>query len=168
MELRADAHIPFPRDVAFAAYRDDIQKVLAFLPNVRAIDLKSRTEEGPRATLVNVWRAGGEIPAAARAILSESMLSWTDYATWDSAKLSCEWRIETHAFTEAVTCKGLNVFLENGPGKTLLEVRGHLEIDGKKLKGVPGFLSGKVSRTTEAPLRTCARASDRRDRRCRR
>jgi hypothetical protein len=149
MDLRADAHIPFPRDVVFAAYRDDITKVLAYLPNVRCIDVKSRKDEGPVAELVNVWHGGGEIPAAARAVLSESMLSWTDYAKWDAEKLRCEWRIETHAFTEAVTCQGFNVFLEDGPGKTLMEIRGAIAIDAKKIRGVPGFLAGKVGRTVE-------------------
>ncbi|HEY1697687.1 MAG TPA: hypothetical protein VGG39_36255 [Polyangiaceae bacterium] len=149
MDLRADAHIPFPRDIVFAAYRDDITKVLAYLPNVRSIDVKSRKDEGPVAELVNVWHGGGEIPAAARAVLSESMLSWTDYAKWDAEKLRCEWRIETHAFTEAVTCQGFNVFLEDGPGKTLMEIRGAIAIDAKKIRGVPGFLAGKVGRTVE-------------------
>jgi hypothetical protein len=153
MELHADAHIPFPRDVVFAAYRDDITKVLAYLPNVRSIEVQSRTEEGPVSKLVNVWHGGGEIPAAARAVLSEAMLSWTDYASWDREKLRCEWRIETHAMADAVHCQGFNVFLEDGaPDKTLLQIRGRLEIDAKKMRGVPGFLAGKVGRTVEEML----------------
>jgi hypothetical protein len=149
MELRADARLPYPRDLVIATYRDDITKVLTYLPNVRNIEVKSRKDDGAVSELVNVWHGGGEIPAAARAILSESMLSWTDYATWDTGKLRCDWRIETHAFTEAVRCEGFNVFLEDGPGKTLLEIRGVLEIDAKKIRGVPGFLAGKVGRTVE-------------------
>ena len=30
------------------------------------------------------------------------MLSWTDYASWDASRWTCEWRTETHSFTEAV------------------------------------------------------------------
>lgn len=150
MELRADAHIPFPRDVVFAAYRDDITQVLAYLPNVRSIDVQSRKDDGPVVELVNVWHGGGEIPAAARAVLSEAMLSWTDYARWNREQLRCDWRIETHAFTEAVRCEGFNLFKDDGgPDKTLLEIRGAIEIDAKKIKGVPGFLAGKVGRTIE-------------------
>ncbi len=149
MELHADAHIPFPRDVVFAAYRDDIAKLLRFLPNVRSIEVKSRKDSGAIAEIINEWRGGGEIPAAARAVISEAMLSWTDYATWDAEKMRCEWRTETHAMTEAVDCKGHNVFLEDGPGKTLVQIRGKLVIDGKKIRGVPGFLSGTVGRTVE-------------------
>ena len=149
MELRADAVIPFPRDIVFAAYRDDLTHVLKFLPNVRGIEMKSHKEDGPRIERVNEWHGGGEIPAAARAVLSEAMLSWTDYATWHGDAFACDWRIETHAFTEAVSCGGRNVFLEDGPGKTVLQIRGKLEIDAKKIRGVPGFLAGKVGRTVE-------------------
>ena len=149
MELRADARLPYPRDVVLATYRDDITKILAYLPNVRRIDVKSRKEQGPICELVNVWHGGGDIPAAARAVLSEAMLSWTDYATWNADQLRCDWRIETHAMSEAVHCAGCNTFLEDGPGKTLLEIRGKLEIDAHKIRGVPGFMAGKVGRTVE-------------------
>ena len=42
-----------------------------------------------------------------------------------------------------------NLFLEDGPGKTILQIRGKLEIDAKKIKGVPGFLAGKVGKVVE-------------------
>jgi hypothetical protein len=153
MELVADATLPFPRPVVFAAYRDDLTKLLQYLPNVRNIEVKSRKEEGSRIDLVNLWHGGGEIPAAARAVLSESMLSWTDYASWDESKWTCSWRTETHSFTEAVDCRGVNNFLEVDGGKgTRIEIRGDLKIDGKKIKGVPGFLAGKVAGTVESFL----------------
>jgi hypothetical protein len=149
MELSCDTRIPFPRDVVFAAYRDDLVKLLPYLPNVRHIEVKSRKDDGPRSELVNIWHGGGEIPAAARAVLSESMLSWTDYAIWFGDQWACEWRIETHALTDAVNCGGRNEFIEDGPGKTLLQIRGKLEIDAKKVRGVPGFLAGKVGKIVE-------------------
>ena len=42
MELRADATIPFPRPVVFAAYRDKLQDMLEYLPNVRKIEIRKR------------------------------------------------------------------------------------------------------------------------------
>jgi hypothetical protein len=149
MDLHVDALIPFPRDVVFPVYRDDIPKLLKFLPNVRSIDVKSRTDRGAIAEVVNDWRGGGDIPAAVRAVLSESMLAWTDYATWDAEKHRCDFRTETHALTEAVDCRGHILFLEDGADKTLVQVRGKLEIDGKKIRGVPGFLGGKIGKAVE-------------------
>jgi hypothetical protein len=149
MEIHCDAHIPFPRDVVFKAYRDDITKLLPYLPNVRNIEVKSRKDDGTRSELVMVWHGGGEIPGAFRAVLSESMLSWTDYATWDSQALRCEWRTETHALTEAVQSRGANLFVEDGPGKTVLQMRGTFDIDPKKIRGVPGFLATKIGKAVE-------------------
>jgi hypothetical protein len=149
MEIRVDAHIPFPRDVVFEAFRDDITKLLPYLPNVRNIELKSRKDDGPRSEIAMVWKGGGDIPAALRAFLSEAMLSWTDYATWDSQALRCDWRTETHALTEAVNSHGTNTFVDDGPGKTVLQMRGTFEIDPKKIRGLPGFVANKVGKTAE-------------------
>ncbi len=148
MDIRADSQIPFPRDVVFAAYRDEIANLLKYLPDVRSIEVKSRKEDGPVIEMVNEWRGGGEIPAAIRAVLSESALAWTDYATWRSDQLRCEWRTKTH-FSEAVSCHGTNLFLPDGDDKTLLEVRGTLEIDPKRLRGVPSFVASRVSKAVE-------------------
>jgi hypothetical protein len=149
MDLRADAHIPSPRETVFRAYRDDMVALVAYLPNVRSIEVKSRKEDGAVVEVVNEWRGGGDVPAAVRALLGDSALSWTDYAKWNADALSCEWRTETHTFKEALRCGGTNVFLEDGPGKTLLEIRGSLEVDAKKIRGVPSFLAGKAGRAIE-------------------
>jgi hypothetical protein len=149
MEISADARIPFSREIVFAAYRDEIHDLLPYLPNVRGIDVKSRKDNGPIAEFVNEWRGGGDVPAALRAVLSESVLSWTDYATWNADNLVCDWRTQTHAFTDAIQCHGRNTFIDDGVDRTLLEIRGSLEIDPKKIRGVPGFLAGKVARSIE-------------------
>lgn len=148
MDLVAEAKLPFPRPVVFAAYRDKLVDLLPYLPNVRSIEIKSRKDDGTITQFVNVWHGGGEIPAAARAVLSENMLSWTDHAKWDESKWTCEWRIETHSFSEAVSCQGVNTFTEEDGG-TKLSIRGQLVIDAKKIRGVPGLLAGKVGRTIE-------------------
>jgi hypothetical protein len=151
MELRADANIPFPRPIVFAAYRDKLLDMLPFLPNVRTIEIRKREEDGHVVKLLNFWKGGGDIPPAARAFVSEAMLSWLDYATWDESEFTCAWKIEPQALTEAIHCVGKNCFFEDG-SKTRLEIRGVLDIDAKKIKGVPGFLSGKVSKVVEELL----------------
>ncbi len=148
MELSADCTIPFPLPVVFQAYRDDLAKLVDFLPNIRGIDVKSREESGGTIRFVNEWRGGGDIPSAARVVLSESMLSWTDYATWNESDHTCEWRIETRSFTEAVRCSGKNRFVAV-EGGTRLEIRGKIEIDTSKIKGVPRLLSSRVGQTVE-------------------
>jgi hypothetical protein len=149
MDLRADAIIPFPRERVFTVYRDDILKVVPYMTNVQSIEVRSRKDDGPVVEFVNEWRGGGELPAALRAFLSEAMLSWTDYARWNQAELTCDWRIQTHALTEAVRCVGQNRFVEDAPGKTRLEIRGTFEIDATKIRGVPGFMAKTIGRAAE-------------------
>ena len=148
MELTADATLPYPRDVVFRAYRDHLVDLVEFLPNIRRIEETSRSDRPPKTEIVNEWHGGGEIPAAARVVLSESMLSWTDHASWDESDWSCSWRIQTRSFTDAVDCRGKNRFVEVGAG-TRLEIRGTLVIDASKIKGVPKLLSKRVSQTVE-------------------
>jgi len=145
VRLTADATLPFPPKVVFTAYRDHLLSLLPYLPNVRRIEARSRSEKGSVVEMVNVWHGGGEIPAVARAVISESMLSWTDRARWDEAALVCDWRVETHAFTEAVKCEGRHSFLADGAG-TRLETRGDLTIDASNIRAVPRLLAPKVGR----------------------
>lgn len=151
MQIVADARIPFPRALVFATYRDKLAELVPYLPNVRRIEVRSRCDEGAITRLLNVWHGGGEIPAAARSFVSEAMLSWDDHALWNEADYTCAWRIETHAFSEAVRCAGRNVFVEAG-GATVLQIRGELTVDAAKISGVPRLLAGPVSRTVEDVL----------------
>jgi hypothetical protein len=153
MDMNAESRLPFPAKVVFACYRDKLPELLKFLPNVRKLETKARTDEGPIARLTNVWHGGGEIPAAARAFVSDAMLSWTDNAVWDEGAMTCSWKIDPHAFAEAIECAGVNSFFDEG-GKTRIEMRAHVRIDAKKIKGVPGFLAGTVGKTVEEFLRS--------------
>ena len=99
---------------------------------------------------MNEWRGGGDIPAAARAVLSEAMLSWTDYATWNRTALTCDWRIETHAMTEAVRCAGPEP-LRRGRARARRGWRSAASSTSTRRRsaGVPRFLAGTIGRTVE-------------------
>ena len=148
MQISSDAIIHFPRGLVYSTYRDKLADLLPYLPNIRSIEVKKREQEGQLIRMVNVWHGGGDIPAVARAFLSESMLAWTDYAVWREEAFECDWRTETHAFTEAVASKGVNRYFEV-EGGTRLEIRGDLTIDAARIKGVPRLLAGKVGRAVE-------------------
>lgn len=152
MRIEADSILPFSRAVVFHAYRDDLPKVVEFLPNVRAIEVKKRETEGTVTTLFNVWHGGGEVPAAARALLDEKALSWDDHAVWDESTYMCNWTINTHAFTDAVTSKGQTKLIELTPDRTRIELRGEFAIDLKKVRGIPSFLAGSVGKAVEGFL----------------
>jgi hypothetical protein len=148
MIISANTRINFPRSLVYATYRDKLKELVPYMSNVRDIQVTSRRQEGEKIYTINEWHGGGEIPSVARAFLSDSMLSWTEYNTWNAEELSVDWKIQTHAFTEAVKCGGKNIFLEDDQG-TLIESRGELKIEPQNIQGVPFFLVGQVASVVE-------------------
>ena len=146
--ISATAHVPFPRDLVYATYRDHLVELVSYLPNVRGIEVKSRTQQGGLIHMVNEWHGGGDIPLIARTFLNEAMLSWTDLATWNESEYKSQWQIHTHVFTEAVDCGGTHYFREAQDG-TLIESRGELVIKPDHLKGIPHLVVGKVGQIVE-------------------
>lgn len=151
MEIRADVELPFTRDRVFVAYRDRLAELTEFLPNIRSIVVADRKELDGKVELVNEWTGGGDIPSVARAVISESMLRWTDYASWKAATFTCDWRTEVHAFPGAVKCAGQNRYVEL-PGGCRLEIRGDLTVDATKVPGVPRLLAKTVGSAVEKVL----------------
>jgi hypothetical protein len=149
VDLHADARIAFPPALVFAACRDDLPQLLPYLPSIRSIEVTARQERGRIVENVVDWCSGRDLPAPLRALIGPSLLSWTDYAIWDEDTLSCDWHTATHAFTRAVRCEARDRFRADGPGKTLLEIRGVLEVDARKIAGVPSFLASAVGRAME-------------------
>lgn len=148
MEIVADTVLPFPRPLVFATYRDELPGLVPYLPNIREITVRSRTDRGAEVDLVNEWKGGGDIPAVARSVLSESMLSWTDHATWFEPDYRVEWRTDVHAFPGAVKSSGTNRFIEVPEG-TRFSLRGTFTCDASKVPGVPRLLAKTVGGTIE-------------------
>jgi hypothetical protein len=148
MKFSSQLYIPFPRSLVYATYRDALVQLVPYMPNVRRIELVSQHQKAKGLELVHEWHGGGEIPAAMRTFLSEELLSWTNYATWNDTAWVTDWRNETHAFREAVSCSGTNRFLEEGAG-TRVESFGQLAIESEQLHGIPGFMRGMVAHAVE-------------------
>jgi hypothetical protein len=148
MEIRTDATLSFPRDRVFTTYRDRLEELLPYLPNLRGLRVARREEGDAEVRLVNEFQGGGEIPAVARSFLRESMLAWTDHATWKAADWICVWRTDVHAFPGAITSAGTNRFVD-AAGRTRIEFRGQLTCDASKVPGVPRLLARSINGTIE-------------------
>ena len=148
MDIHVDATVPFELERVWRTYRDGTVDLLPFLPNIRAVEVKTRTEDAGVVTLESDWLGGADIPAIVRSVLSESMLRWTDHAAWKEATHEVVWTTRVHAFPEAVSSSGTNRFVGRGESTTI-EYRGHVKVDGAKVKGVPRLLSRTVSDTAE-------------------
>ncbi len=148
MEIHADAVIPFPRALVFATYRDGLAELTELMLNIVSIEVVSRSERPGEVDLVNDWTGGGDIPAVARSFLKESMLRWTDRATWFEADHRVAWRTDAHAFAHAIQSAGTNRFVEIPEG-TRFELRGNLTCDASKIPGVPRLLAKTVGASIE-------------------
>jgi hypothetical protein len=152
MKIEADARISFPRDVVFATYRDRLPELVPHLPNIERITVEQR-EDAPGgqagvSRLLNHWKAKGEIPKVAQAVIKPEMVAWHDHALWNENDWTCAWRTVPKMFTESIRCEGKNNYVVDG-GHTILQIRGVLEIDLEGIPGVPRFLAGRVAPIVE-------------------
>lgn len=149
MEIRSESRVNHPRDVVYAAYRDRLPEVVVYIPDIREIVMRSRQDDGPISKIHNEWISDKDIPSFAAKFLPKDVLRWDDYATWDQTLFACDWRIKTRAFTEAVTCGGRNLFVEDGPNATRVILAGNLTINLREIAGVPSFLAGTIAPQVE-------------------
>lgn len=152
MQIELDSVLPYPREVVFAAYRDDITAFVEHLSNVRSIEVLSREEEGPIVRLHNRWHGETELPDALSARLEERFLSWDDHAVWDADALTCSFTIEPRSFRKTVRCTGRCDFIALDDNRTRLDMTGELSIEFDSVRGIPSFLAGSIGRTAEAFL----------------
>lgn len=151
MLINSDVYLPFPRPLVYATYRDKLLELAAQMSSVKSVTLKSRQEQNGKVQQVYEWHGKSDIPAVLKAFLSEDLLTWTDFATWKETTFITDWQIRPHAFSEAILWAGEDRYLEEGNGTRIIS-KGELSIDAKRLKGVPGFLTGQVSRVAEELL----------------
>ncbi len=151
MDIRADLELPFPRERVWLSYRDRLDELREWLPNIKRITQRERSARDGVTHIVNEWLGGGDIPKAAQAVVSESMLRWTEHATWTDASFSVVYWTEIHAFPEAVRCTGENRFIAIEGGMRL-EMRGDITCDASKINGVPRFFAKTVAGIAEKML----------------
>lgn len=151
MLICLDTHIPFPRPLVYATYRDKLTELVPYMSKIRQIKFKSSQEQDELLYLVHDWYGGANIPALARAFLSEDLLNWTEDSIWNNSEYTTTWHINTHVFTEAVRCTGKNQFFEDDKG-TLIQSRGELIINPQQIKGTPQQLTVAIARVIENSL----------------
>ena len=148
MLIAVDLEIPFPRPLVYATYRDQLEEQVAYMDSVDRVEVKSRRQEKGQVYCVNEWHSKTQIPTPIRAVLGEKLFSWTEYAIWNESDLTVKWHIQTHVFTEAVSCAGSNRFRAEG-NQTIVEHRGELKIDPEKLTEIPWLLRGQIAKLSE-------------------
>lgn len=141
MKIHSESVLNHPRDRVYAAYRDRLPELAAYIPDVKRIDQVSRQDRDGVARIHNVWIADREIPKVMQVVVKPEMLQWDDHAEWIASSWSCRWTLKLKVFTESVTCGGVNTFAEEGTGRTRMVIGGDLDIDLANMRGVPRLLA---------------------------
>jgi hypothetical protein len=142
--------VAHPRELVFETFRDELEKLDEFLPDIESITTEDRDElDDDTVKVVRVWKARDEdIPKMARKFIKPEMLKWTDFATWHADEWTCDWEMEVGFLSDAITCKGTNRYIDKGDGVEIV-IDGTLEVDAKQIPGVPRMLAGKVGSAVE-------------------
>ena len=151
MLISFDVEIPFPCALVYVTYREQLEKLVAYMDLVEGVEVKSRHQEQGRVDCVHEWHSHGQIPAPVRAVLGEKLFSWTESEIWNESDFTVRWQIQTHAFTAAVTSSGENRFRAEG-NKTVVAHRVELRIDPEKLRGIPPVLRSPIAEVSEQLL----------------
>lgn len=150
MDIIVDHAVDFPRALVFETMRDKMPDLAPLLPNVDSIDVRERREPSPGVIeLVNLWKAAKtEIPTVARPFVDQSKLNWIDRARWTQADWGCAWNLEVGFMPERVKCSGSTRYEEMGPNRTMIRMRGKLELELKGL--LPGLIARSATPSVEA------------------
>lgn len=149
MVIHSSSVIQHPLARVYRAYRDELPQIAAYMPNIKEIRCLAREEKAGGVKLHNEWSGKTEIPKVAQGIVKPDMVKWDDYADWDDATTSCQWRIATRFFTEKVRCGGHNRLSADGPGRTRVTLSGTLEIDLHDIPGVPRIFARTLAPQVE-------------------
>ncbi|MCB9597320.1 MAG: hypothetical protein H6719_31635 [Sandaracinaceae bacterium] len=149
MRIQSESLIRHPQEKVYAAYRDRLSEIAAYIPDVKEIRVEKRQEHDAGVTIHNIWIADREVPVFARAFIKPEMLQWDDFAEWKDGEGRVYWTLKLRVFTDSVTCSGTNTFAAAGDGKTKVCLEGDLDIDVKSIPGVPKLLAGGLKPKVE-------------------
>lgn len=143
MRIHSASFIHFPLECVYPTYRDRLPEVAAFMPDIRLIEVVHRTDTPRGPDILNIWHPENRIPPVAQKVVKPEMLRWEDHAEWDDAHTWVDWRLVIPAFKDQVTCSGRNRF-EDAGDRTRVVVEGELDIDIRRIPGVPKLLANRM------------------------
>lgn len=150
MKIHSESHIHHPLARVYESYRDHLSQVAPYTDDIKEIIVNSREEGSNGPTIHNIWVADREIPKIAKGIVKPEMLRWDDFAQWNNAEHHVDWRLNIPAFPDQVRCSGRNAFFADGPHRTRVVLTGELEINVKRIPGVPRIMASRIAPKIEA------------------
>ncbi|RLA64920.1 MAG: hypothetical protein DRQ88_09855 [Epsilonproteobacteria bacterium] len=146
MHLKSRETINRPLDEVYKLVRDDLEKLVPYLPNVEKIEVKNKKKEKDNSLkITNYWYAKAEIPLLVKKFIKPEFLSWKDKAVWKDGTYTVEYELESFFANDLFEAKGVNSFTAKGENKTEFILNCEVKIYPEKVPGVPRFLAKKIS-----------------------
>lgn len=144
MRIHSESKISHPQPIVYAAYRDRLPEIAAYMDDIKEIRVIERDDGDGVVKIHNEWISDRDVPRFARAFIKPEMLRWDDHAEWKDDEGKVYWTLKLRVFTEQVTCGGTNSFVKVDDGTTKVLLEGDLDIDLKNIPGVPKLLAGGI------------------------
>ena len=145
MELSSTTKINAPIDQVYNLVKNDLSKIVPYMPNVESIDVVDKNIEGSKTHITNKWLAKAEIPGAVKKFIKPEIFSWKDSAVWDDEKNEVKYSLESFLANDLFDANGHNLFKSIGENETELTINCSVTIYPEKVPGVPRFLARTVS-----------------------
>ena len=153
MDLKVQESVNRPINDVYELVRDNLDKLVPYLPNVEKIDVKKHAPTGDnKVEVINHWYGKADIPGMLKKFISPEIFSWKDVATWNDQEKAVEYRLESFLANDLFDAKGKNFFIDNGDGTTDLKITCTVKIYPEKVPGIPRLLAKKVTPMIEALL----------------
>ena len=141
MRFEVQERTTHARPAVFAASRDRLEQIVAYLEGVERVDLRSRARSagGHEEQTYRWYGTSAALPALIRPLIPPSLLSWQQHTVWDVSRWTATWHIHVPGLGEAVQSRGTNVYHEDGAG-CRIDLEGEFEFHPERvpeLKGVP-------------------------------
>lgn len=148
MFIESEDRIDQPADVIYPLVRDELPKLLPYLPDVEEIEqVSSERESDTRLRVVNKWRAKAKVPGMVAKFLPDDVFAWTDRALWKDDENCVDYQLEGFGYDVV----GTNYFTPDNGG-TVIKVTATVTIHPEKFK-VPKLLFNKVFPVIEGTVK---------------
>jgi hypothetical protein len=145
MILKNKEVIDRPLEEVYTLVRDNLPKIVPYLPNVEKIQVKSKKTKNNQTHITNHWFAKAEMPSLIKNILKPEFFAWKDKAVWDNDEYKVEYDLESFYLNDLFTAKGVNTFKAKGENKTEFSIVCEIELYPEKVPGIPKFLAKKIT-----------------------
>ncbi|MBT6326107.1 MAG: hypothetical protein HOJ35_09060 [Bdellovibrionales bacterium] len=154
MHLESNEIINRPLADVYKLVRDDLDKLVPYLPNIEKIEVKKHEEiPNNQIQVINHWYGKADVPSLLKKLLNPEFYSWKDNALWKDNEHCVEYELESFLANDLFDVKGINSFSSISEDKTELKISCEVLIYPEKVPGIPRLLAKKVTPMIEKMIK---------------